>query len=152
MDPLQIIQLVFQYGPMVKEIIDEALTNEDLITKITHLSKPLANLLTDIGSKFFPKAAADLHLVGGAIAAFDPNVTKWLQGSLNVLVVPSPNLVVDGIYGQKTRDAVEALQKQLGLTMDGLAGQITQAAISAAMAHLPNLTPPIPAPTTQPSS
>lgn len=141
MDPLTILQLAIQYGPTVKTLIDEALSNDDLVAKITALSRPLANLLEGIGATFFPKAAANLHVVGGVIAAFDPNTTKWLQGALNALVNPSPGLVVDGLYGAKTRAAVSALQAQLGLTIDGLAGQITQAAISAALAKLPNLTP-----------
>ncbi len=43
---------------------------------------------------------------------------------------PSPGLIVDGIYGPKTRAAVEALQAKYGLKVDGFAGQITQAFIS----------------------
>ena len=71
-----------------------------------------------------------------AVAAFDPDVTKWLQGSLNVLLDPSPNLVVDGRYGTMTRNAVEQLQTKLGLRVDGWAGEITKAAIAAALAKL----------------
>ena len=141
MDPLSIIQLAIQYGPLVKNIVDVAMSNDDIVAKITGLSKPLASLLEGIGAKFFPQASPTLHIVGGVIAAFDPSTTKWLQGSLNVLVNPSPNLVVDGVYGPKTRAAVSALQAQLGLTVDGLAGQITQAAIAAALAKLPSLAP-----------
>ena len=36
-----------------------------------------------------------------------------------------PNLEVDGIYGNKTKEAVEAYQKQHGLTADGITGQKT---------------------------
>jgi peptidoglycan hydrolase-like protein with peptidoglycan-binding domain len=36
---------------------------------------------------------------------------------------------VDGIYGVKTRDAVEAFQKANGLTPDGVAGPVTLAAL-----------------------
>ncbi len=101
-------------------------------------------LLTSIGEKLFPKAAKTLHTVGAVFAAFDPDVTKWLQGALNVLLTPSPNLVVDGLYGPATRTAVEALQKQFGLVVDGLAGTVTRAAIEAALAKLtaPAPTPP----------
>lgn len=139
MDILSIIQLVVQFAGPVKAIIDEATTNDDILTKVEKLSPSLANVLTGIGLTLFPKAAPTLHLVGGVIASFDPNTTKWLQGSLNVLLTPNPSLVVDGQYGPKTRAAVEQLQTKFGLTVDGLAGQLTQAAIQIALTKLPNL-------------
>ena len=61
---------------------------------------------------------------------------QWLQGALNKLIAPSPNLVLDGIYRRKTVAAVEALQAKLGLKVDGLAGQLTQVAILAELAKL----------------
>src|SRR5262249_38481933 len=70
-----------------------------------------------------------LQLIGGIVAHFDPNVTKWLQGSLNVVVGSS--LVVDGLYGPRTIDAVKAFQTKAGITVDGLAGLVTQAALPA---------------------
>ncbi len=138
MNPLNILQLAIKYGPLVKEAIDLASSNLDLAGKIKLISGSLAALLEEIGGALFPNAKPELHLVGGAIAAFDPNVTKWLQGALNALVTPklNPQLVVDGIYGPHTRDAVSAFQKQMGLVVDGLAGQITQAAISIALTKL----------------
>src|SRR5215467_926847 len=99
MDPLAIVQLAIQYGPAVKAAIDEAMSNDGLLTKLKEIAAPLVPLLEQAGAKMFPKAAPALHAVGAAIAAFDPNTTKWLQGALNALVTPSPNLVVDGIYG-----------------------------------------------------
>ena len=77
-----------------------------------------------------------MRVFAGAIGAFDPNVTKWLQDALNKLVKPSPKLEVDGIYGPKTVAALEALQQSLGLKVDGLAGQLTQAAIIAELGKL----------------
>ena len=68
MDPLTIIQLAIQYGPLVKNIVDAAMSNDDIVAKITTLSKPLATLLEGIGAQFFPKAAPTLHIVGGVIA------------------------------------------------------------------------------------
>lgn len=131
MNYLTIISMVLKYAPMVESAIKIATSNEDLYTRLKEISQPLVTILEDVGSALFPKAASTLHAVGGALAAFDPDTTKWLQGALNSLVTPSPNLVVDGIYGAKTRDAVMALQTKLGLKADGLAGQITQAAIQA---------------------
>ena len=63
-------------------------------------------------------------------------MTKWLRGSRNALLDPSPNLLVDGLYGPMTRNAVERLQAKLGLKVDGWAGEITKAAIAAALAKL----------------
>jgi peptidoglycan hydrolase-like protein with peptidoglycan-binding domain len=77
-----------------------------------------------------------MQTVAAASATFDPNVTKWLQLALNKLLTPSPKLVVDGVYGPQTRDAVEAAQKKLGITVDGWAGEVTQGAIQAALAKL----------------
>ncbi len=139
MDPLAILQLAMTYGGPIKAAIDEAISNDDLLTKITAIAKPMIPLLTDIGAKLFPKASTTLHTIGGVLAAFDPNTTKWLQGALNVAVTPSPNLVVDGMYGPLTRAAVESLQKQLGLVVDGLAGAVTQAALQAFLGKLPVL-------------
>lgn len=144
MTPLAIVSLIVQLLPAVQQIMTLSTTNGDLVTRITNLSKPLANLMSEVGASLFPKAAPELHLVGGIIAAFDPNLTKWLQGALNEL--NNAGLTVDGIYGPRTRDAVTAFQTKFGLRADGLAGQITQAAISALLAKLPNLTPSAPAP------
>ena len=76
----------------------------------------------------------ELYIAAGAVAAFDPDVTKWLQGSLNALVEPSPNLTVDGLYGPMQRG--RAASGKLGLKVDGWAGEITKAAIAAALAKL----------------
>jgi peptidoglycan hydrolase-like protein with peptidoglycan-binding domain len=84
----------------------------------------------------FPKAAPNLKMLAGAIGAFDPNVTKWLQESLNKLLNPSPNLEVDGIYGPRTVEAVEALRQKLGLKAEGLEGQFIQAATIAELGKL----------------
>jgi peptidoglycan hydrolase-like protein with peptidoglycan-binding domain len=133
---LAVIQLALQFAPLVKRVLDESSSNEEATTKLRALSPDLPNALERIGSELFPKAAPNLRIIAGAIGAFDPNVTKWLQDSLNKLVKPSPNLDVDGIYGPKTVAAVEAFQKKLGLQVDGLAGQLTHAAIIAELGKL----------------
>lgn len=139
MNVLGIVQLVAGLVPAVKSIIDTATSNETIVMRIQQLSAPLANVLEQVGSALFPKAAPALRIAAGAIAAFDPDVTKWLQGSLNVLLDPSPDLEVDGLYGPLTRAAVERLQTSLGLKVDGWAGTITQAAIADALAKRPML-------------
>lgn len=139
MDIFSIIQIAIQYGPTIKSIIDEAVTNDDILTKVEALGPEVGGLIGTLGSQLFPQASPTLQKVGGVIAAFDPNTTKWLQGSLNALLSPSPNLTVDGKYGPKTTAAIIQLQTKLGLAPDGIAGQLTQAAIAAALAKLPNL-------------
>lgn len=139
MDVLAIVQLAASLAPTVKSILDAATGNESIVTKIKDISAPLAGILETIGETLFPKAAPALRVAAGAMAAFDPDVTKWLQGSLNALVDPSPNLVVDGLYGPKTRAAVEQLQAKYGLRIDGWAGSLTQAAIASALATKPKL-------------
>ena len=133
MDPLSLMQLAFTWGATIKEIIDKATSNDSIVEKITAISKPLATVLEGVGGQFFPQAKPQLQVAAAAMAAFDTDVTKWLQGSLNALLTPSPNLVVDGVYGPKTKAAVTALQQKLGLTVDGWAGKVTQAAITAAL-------------------
>ncbi len=128
MNWLSYLPLLIKYGPAVKAIWDEAMSNDDAVTKIRALSAPLAQAVEGIGAELFPQAAPALHIIGGVVATFDPNVTAWLQKGLNAYL--GTNLVVDGIYGPKTREAVAAAQTKLGLTADGIAGQITQAAFS----------------------
>jgi lysozyme family protein len=57
----------------------------------------------------------------------------WLQNSLNRLGA-SPKLVLDGIVGPGTRNAVRAFQLTSGIGVDGLAGPETFAAIDKALA------------------
>lgn len=137
MNVLAVVQLVAGLAPTIKSILDAATGNESIVTKIKDISTPLAGILETVGEMLFPKAAPALRVAAGAMAAFDPDVTKWLQGSLNVLITPPPYLIVDGLYGPKTRAAVEQLQANLGLRVDGWAGSITQAAIAAALAKRP---------------
>jgi peptidoglycan hydrolase-like protein with peptidoglycan-binding domain len=133
---LAIVQLAIQFAPLVKRVLDESTSNEEATTKLKALSPDLPKALETIGSALFPKAAPGLKVIAGAIGAFDPNVTKWLQDALNKLVKTSSKLDVDGIYGPETVAAVEALQQKLGLKVDGLAGQLTQAAIIAELGKL----------------
>jgi murein L,D-transpeptidase YcbB/YkuD len=133
MDPLTMLTLIstaVQVASNVKGLLDQGgLTQQSLQAAVPQIIPQLA----DIGAALFPKVAPELQIVAAASASFDPNVTKWLQSSLNKLLAPSPNLAVDGVYGPKTREAVEAVQKKLGITADGWAGEITQAAIQTAL-------------------
>ncbi len=48
-----------------------------------------------------------------------------IQEYLNLLVNPSPNLSVDGRFGQRTADALKRFQTAQGLTADGVVGNRT---------------------------
>lgn len=64
---------------------------------------------------------------------------KWLQTMLNRWVGKRSThdfelLTVDGVRGQKTKDATKAFQRGLGLVVDGIAGPVTRAALKKATA------------------
>ena len=136
MDPLTVLTLIssaVQAAGNIKGLLDQGgVTKQSLQTTVPQIVPQLAS----IGAALFPKVAPELQVVAAASATFDPNVTKWLQAALNKLITPSPNLVVDGVYGPKTREAVEAIQKKLGIDVDGWAGEITQGAIQLALSKL----------------
>jgi hypothetical protein len=134
MDPMTALTLIstaVQVAGSVKELLDKGgVTPQSLEKAAPQIVPQLASL----GASLFPKVAPGMQAVAAASATFDPNVTKWLQASLNKLLTPSPNLEVDGVYGSKTQEAVEAAQKMLGVPVDAWAGEITQGAIQAALA------------------
>ncbi|MBB3821223.1 putative chitinase [Xanthomonas arboricola] len=75
-----------------------------------------------------------------------------LQQDLNRLGVRDAQgnrLAEDGRFGDNTREAVMAFQKQHGLQQDGIVGRNTQAALSAVPAHMqaPTREAPVAAPT-----
>jgi peptidoglycan hydrolase-like protein with peptidoglycan-binding domain len=138
-DPISAIQIAIQFGGAIKSVIDVANSNPEIVKGIKNLSPLVSSMLEYIGGKLFPNAKEELKIAAGAMAAFDPNVTKWVQGALNTLVTPSPNLDVDGIYGPMTKAAVEKFQTDHKLTADGWAGTITRAAIDAILTAKLNL-------------
>ncbi len=62
------------------------------------------------------------------LGSMGPEV-RTLQTELNKQLFPRPNLVVDGVFGTLTRNAVVAFQRQAGLTPDGIVGPLTRAAL-----------------------
>lgn len=130
-----VLGLAVQYGPLIKTAIDEATSNDDLVTKIRTIAAPLVPALESAARQSFPQVAPAIQLAAAAMTTFDPSVTKWVQRSLNLLI--GAGLDVDGIYGPATKAAIVKFQEQtLGLKADGWAGQLTQAAIGAALAKL----------------
>lgn len=47
---------------------------------------------------------------------------KTLQTLLNKYLKPSPRLVIDGAFGQRTYEAVKLYQLQMNLGVDGVVG------------------------------
>lgn len=74
----------------------------------------------------------------------DEHDVKDLQHNLNLLMYNAGN--EDGIFGKKTKEAVELFQKAHGLTVDGIVGEKTQAAIQDALkpSQTPTPAPMIP--------
>jgi hypothetical protein len=58
---------------------------------------------------------------------------RELQSALNALPTIHPRLVVDGVFGPKTRTRVLEFQKQRNLKVDGVAGPLTWTALIAAL-------------------
>ena len=54
---------------------------------------------------------------------------KILQKILNAIIKPIPRLVEDGVFGMKTKDALQVFQTQKRLSPDGVAGPKTQSAL-----------------------
>ena len=133
MNWLSIIPLLISAADVIKKIVDISQSNSDIITKVKDTLPDLVGSLEAIGGAMFPKVKKELRIAAAVMTAFDPDVTKWVQGSLNVLMELDPPLVVDGYYGPLTRAAVQKMQRSLGLTVDGWAGQLTQSAIQSAL-------------------
>jgi putative chitinase len=70
-----------------------------------------------------PNDPEDAWKAGGA-----DDYVSWLQEALNDLGA-NPELLVDGRYGPKTRQAVKEFQAVAGIAVDGIAGPVTEAAI-----------------------
>lgn len=59
---------------------------------------------------------------------------KWLQEALNG--IPTTNLKIDGIYGERTKEAVVLFQGRYKLQVDGIAGPITKKKIKEVLKKL----------------
>ena len=122
----------------IANIVNEAISNDDIATKLKKETPLVVGALAEYGAVFFPQVKVPLQIVAAAMTTYDPSVNKWIQNLLNsqsvALGLPNPNLVVDGFYGQKTMEAARALQAKLGLPVDGWFGLASQNALAAVMA------------------
>lgn len=120
--------------PKIKQLLDSTSNPKALKGVISDLVPTLVPIIEAIGATLFPLLAPEFHLVAGAIVSFDQDKNKWLQKSLNTILTDEEDLVVDGIYGPKTIEAVKLVQQHLGLdVVDGVAGWVTNTAIQFAL-------------------
>jgi len=133
MNWLALIPMLMSSASAINSIVTIAQNNDDIVSKIRETLPHLAEPLETLGGLLFPGVKPALHIAAVAMTQYDTDLNKWIQGGLNAFVTPSPNLVVDGVYGPKTAAAVKAFQAQLGLTVDGWAGNLVQTALMGLM-------------------
>lgn len=93
------------------------LANREKIASMYEKVKPVLKNLPQVGDLL---KEIDPQLAQGQEVKFSVN---WMQESLNELV--DAGLVVDGDYGELTRNAVKEFQEKNGLVADGWAGIAT---------------------------
>lgn len=130
---LALISKLIPYVGDIKAIIAAATSNEEIAEKIKQAAPHLVNILEGVGGSLYPGLAPALRVVAGALATYDPDGVKWLQGALNEYLDLQPPLEVDGYIGQKTIAAVREAQQGLGIDPDGFAGKVTYAALKKAL-------------------
>ncbi len=72
------------------------------------------------------------NLVDSDKAEAEKAEIRWLQKAMNKIL--RIRLVVDGIYGEKTKEAVRRFQRKYRLQVDGIAGPITRKKIEEVLA------------------
>lgn len=95
------------------------------------------NAFDELGQRYFPHVVPELKAAAVIATSYDPDRTKWVQNVLNGYLVPSPRLVVDGVYGPATIGAVRQAQEQLGITVDGYVGNQTMKFLAAVFTKAP---------------
>lgn len=101
------------------EVAFKVFSNREKIFSMFEQIKPLIPQIT----KLAPKAAELIQEINPELldAPQTSFSVEWMQESLNKLT-DDVDLVVDGDYGEMTRDAVRKFQEQNGLEADGWAG------------------------------
>ncbi len=120
-------------------VMDTQIGTVPVMLRMIELMPSLAfgpGIPSDIGGAARPTLPVPAG-VGGALPGGVLTGTKWLQDSINKLMLPTgDHLIVDGNYGRHTRAAVRTFQAFVGITADGLIGDQTCAAIDAALAKV----------------
>lgn len=99
----------------------------------------LVQLALQVLPLFLPQAQNNplIASAAGAIASYDHDTVRWLQRGLNTVLGVTPPLKVDGLWGPKTRAAVELAEQHFGLPPSGLLGRGLILALEAATKAVP---------------
>lgn len=124
--------------PVIRSSIQQSLSAGNLTDKVkAFLSPTMIKAMESYAESLLPNIAPELKVAAGLVLAYDHDGNKWLQGGLNQVLDPSPNLAVDGFYGPATIAAVERFQEEtVGLKKDGFAFKVTNTALQAALNKL----------------
>lgn len=118
----------------LRQFVPHAIVGVDCDANTQNGDKPIG--------AFVPFAEVGSIAPGAEGPLVDPEI-KWAQGVLNRLGNQSPELLVDGIEGAKTRAAIIAFQKLNGLEEDGIVGTKTVTALNEAYNKLPDTHGPV---------
>jgi len=97
--------------------------------------QPRPSLVPQTGTEFEVEMALRELEWEGEVNRSSRDYGKWVQQSLNSII--GAHLVVDGIIGSMTKNAIRTFQRQHGLYADGIVGPITEGALIAAGASPP---------------
>jgi peptidoglycan hydrolase-like protein with peptidoglycan-binding domain len=135
MDPMTIIGLIptaLRIADFMKRALSQGVSINAIGTVFQN--EDIKKLFAMVGAYLFPKVRPELQPAAGAAVSYAPDYVMKVQNAANILLRLQPPLDVDGHYGPLTRDAVEKLQKKLGLeAVDGWVGDKSMAAIQAAL-------------------
>jgi peptidoglycan hydrolase-like protein with peptidoglycan-binding domain len=116
----------------MKRVLSQGLSFNSIVDAFQN--EDVKALFAAIGAQLFPKVRPELQAAAAASASYAPDYVMRVQNAANLLLGIKPPLDVDGHYGPLTRDAVEKLQKKLGLeAVDGWVGDKSMSAIQAAL-------------------
>lgn len=136
---LPLILRVINVVPIVQEEIG---AGGSVIDKIKSIAPTVLPLVEAIGKALFPTVTGPNVVLAGADVLFDPTGVKWTQNAVNKFN-KNTTLLVDGIYGNATKDVVKAYQTNhvdssgKPLDVDGWCGKKTRASLTTELDKLP---------------
>jgi murein L,D-transpeptidase YcbB/YkuD len=116
----KISALLSKAAPLLPEAIA-------LYNKAAPLVPEAIDLINEIAPGVLPVATTNHVVVPEPLP--EGFTMEWVQGALNKAI--GSNLVIDGLYGPKTHEALMSYQKSKGLIVDGWAGPLTCAKLFA---------------------
>jgi murein L,D-transpeptidase YcbB/YkuD len=126
---LSLLPAIMRIGPTIQNAVKSGASVNTVITLIN--DPDIQSVFRELGSQLFPNAKQEQATTAAVVSTYDVDYTKTVQDAMNKLLKPSPNLKVDGHYGELTKAAVTRFQQANGLVVDGWAGANTMAKIKA---------------------